>query len=117
MTEYSHVKGKGYVIAHPNSARFHAILKELGELHDKKQADYGRGDDPFANVRATEEWGQPAWVGAMIRLHDKVRRLQKVAQGGKLANESAWDSFLDIAVYSVIAAVLYEEDIVKKGAV
>src|SRR5207245_10917894 len=44
---------------HPNSARFHQILKELGELHDKKQADYGRGDDPFANVRASTEWGVP----------------------------------------------------------
>src|SRR5690242_20476207 len=43
---------------HPNSQRFHDILAELGELHDRKQADYGRGDDPFANVRASEEIGR-----------------------------------------------------------
>ena len=47
-------------------ARFHALLAEIAELHDKKQQDYGRTADPFANVRATEEWGMPGWVGAMI---------------------------------------------------
>jgi len=95
---------------HPNSARFHQILKELGELHDKKQADYGRGDDPFANVRASTEWGVPAWVGAMIRLNDKVRRLQSLVLKGKLANESAEDSLRDIAIYSIIALVLREQE-------
>ena len=35
--------------------RFHEILAELGALHDKKAADYGRDDDPLANVRAASE--------------------------------------------------------------
>lgn len=91
------------------SARFHEILKELGELHDKKQADYGRDNDPFANVRASEEWGVPAWIGAMVRLTDKVRRLQRFAQRGSLMNEGAEDSLRDIAVYAIIALVLLEE--------
>lgn len=95
---------------HPNSRRFHEILKEHGELHDRKQADYGRGDDPFANVRASTEWGIPGWVGAMVRLNDKVRRLQSLARKGKLENESAIDSFRDIAVYATIAQVLFEEE-------
>ena len=91
------------------TARFHEILKELGELQDKKQADYGRDNDPFANVRASEEWGVPAWIGAMIRLTDKVRRLQRFAQRGSLMNEGAEDSLRDIAVYAIIALVLLEE--------
>lgn len=99
---------------HPGSERFHAILRELGETHDRKQADYGRDDDPFANVRATEEWGQPAWVGAMIRATDKVRRLQAYARKGTLANEGARDSFIDLAVYAVIGLVLWEQDQAKK---
>ena len=94
---------------HPNSARFHQLLEAIGALHDKKQQDYGRGDDPFANVRASEEWGIPGWVGAMVRLNDKVRRLQKAASGGTLANEGVKDSLMDIAVYSLIAYVLYEQ--------
>ena len=91
------------------SARFHEILKELGDLHDKKQADYGRDNDSFANVRSSEEWGVPAWVGAMVRATDKVRRLQRFAQRGSLMNEGADDSLRDIAVYAIIALVLLEE--------
>ena len=98
---------------HPSSQRFHAILTELGDLHDAKQRDYGRGNDPFYNVRTTEEWGQPGWVGALIRGTDKLRRLQKVATGGTLTNESAIDSFKDLAVYAIIGLVLYEESILK----
>lgn len=94
---------------HPASARLHALLAELGALHDRKQQDYGRDVDPFANVRASEEWGIPGWVGAMIRLNDKVRRLQSFAVKGSLANEGAFDSLKDIAVYALIAYVLLEQ--------
>jgi hypothetical protein len=103
------MKDGNFIERHPLSQRFHDLLVEMGELHDKKQSDYGRANDPFANVRSTEEWGQPAWVGAMIRATDKLRRLQKVAQGGTLANEGVYDSLLDLAVYALIAYVLYEE--------
>ncbi len=37
---------------HPLSERFHTTVAELAHLHDRKQADYGRDSDPFANVRA-----------------------------------------------------------------
>lgn len=94
---------------HPNSARFHELLTEAGDMHDRKQLDYGKGDDPFANVRATEEWGVDAWIGAMVRLSDKVKRLQSLSRKGYLANEAAKDSFIDIAVYALIAYVLFEQ--------
>lgn len=106
-----HKKGTWELNAqHPLSERFHAILAEIGALHNKKQADYGRDADPFANVRGSEEWGVKPWVGAMVRLNDKVKRLQKAAQGGTLANEGVIDSLNDIAVYAVIARCLYEEE-------
>ena len=89
--------------------RFHELLKQIGELHDKKQRDYGADEDPFANVRASERWGIEPWVGALVRLNDKVHRLQQFAKKGELANESAEDSMLDIAVYSLIALILYRE--------
>lgn len=90
--------------------RFHAILEQLGSLHDRKQEDYGAEGDPFANIRASEKWGIPSWVGALVRLNDKVHRLQQFAIKGSLANESAEDSMLDIAVYAVIALLLYREE-------
>lgn len=89
--------------------RFWAVLKRLGDLHDLKQEDYGSEHDPFANVRASELFGIPAWVGGLVRANDKMHRLQQFAQRGALANESAEDSLLDLAVYAVIAYILYEE--------
>lgn len=90
--------------------RFHALLKRLGELHDSKQADYGRASDPFANVRGSVEWGIKPWIGAMVRANDKIKRLQKYAVSGSLSNESAEDSFMDLAIYSLIAMLLHAED-------
>lgn len=97
-------------VPHSGSIRFHELLDELGELHDKKQADYGQDDDPFASVRASAQWNVPAWIGALIRLNDKVVRLQSFAQKGNLVNESAEDSLKDIAVYALIALILMEEE-------
>lgn len=106
----------GNTTRHPNSQRFHEILKLLGDLHDRKQQDYGRGDDPFANVRGAEEWDVEGWVGAMIRANDKIRRLQQYARTGSLANEGVEDAFMDLAVYAVIAMVLWEQAQVSSGS-
>ena len=89
--------------------RFHAILQQMGELHDKKQADYGVEGDPFANVRASKEWGVEPWLGALIRLNDKVTRLKTFVRTRKLANEGVEDSLLDIAVYAIISLILLRE--------
>lgn len=90
--------------------RFHALLKQIGELHDAKQADYGRDADPFANVRASEEWGVAGWIGALVRATDKVRRLQTYATKGTLKNEGVEDSLMDLAVYALIALILFREE-------
>lgn len=90
--------------------RFHNLLQTIGRLHDRKQMDYGSKTDPFANVRASIEWGMRPWVGCLLRLGDKYRRLQRYAERGTLANEGAEDSMLDIAVYALIALVLYKEE-------
>ena len=90
--------------------RFHDLLVEIGELHDKKQKDYGRTNDAFANIKASEDFGVSPWIGALVRANDKMRRLQAFALKGELENESAEDSMLDMAVYSLIALILYREE-------
>ena len=95
---------------HRLSVRFHQLLKTMGGLHDLKQLDYGAADDPFANVRSSQDFGIRPWVGALVRGNDKMKRLQKKAREGSLANEPAIDSFLDLAVYAIIALVLFEEE-------
>lgn len=101
----------------PLRSRFQELLAEIDALHTKKQADYGADNDPFANVRASTEWGVPAWVGALIRATDKVRRLQTYAKRGTLANEGVEDSFKDLAVYALIGLVLWEEENHKSACV
>ena len=98
---------------------FTDILAEVQAMHDKKSKDYGRAVDPYANVRASDAFGIPGWVGALIRQNDKMRRLQKFAQDGYLANESVEDSLLDNIVYGIIALALYREerDATKKGQI
>lgn len=89
--------------------RFHEIVDGLKALHDRKEADYGRQGDPLANIRASSDWGFEPWIGCMMRATDKLRRLQKFAREGKLANESVIDSFRDMAVYCILGEILYRE--------
>lgn len=90
--------------------RFFAIIDEIKETHIRKSADYGTNEDFLANVRASEAWGIPAWVGTMIRAGDKIIRLQSLLVKGKLENESARDSLIDLASYAIIALILMEEE-------
>lgn len=89
-------------------SRFKEILQEIESMHDKKASDYG--DTEFANIRASADFGVTPWVGAMIRLNDKVKRIQQYLTKGKLNYESARDSLVDISVYAIIATILYEEE-------
>ena len=93
----------------PGSPEFKDAIWEILELHARKQADYGSGADPFANIRASEDFGVPAWKGSLIRMNDKVTRLKTFSEKGVLANESVEDSMADIAVYAIIALCLYRE--------
>lgn len=89
---------------------FHRVLIEMVVLHDRKSEDYGADEDPLANIRSSEQAGVPAWLGALIRLNDKVHRLFRFAKKGRLANEGARDSMIDIAVYGAIMVQLHDEN-------
>lgn len=91
--------------------RFAKVLLEMAAMSAKKGADYAPSEygDPYANVRASEEWGVPGWVGAQIRKGDKTKRLKTFARRGDLQNESAEDALVDDLVYGVIALILYRE--------
>jgi len=88
---------------------FSEVLAEMQAMHDRKSQDYGVQADPFANVRASEDFGIPGWLGTVVRLNDKITRIKSFAKNGSLANESLRDSLIDIAVYAAIAVALYDE--------
>jgi hypothetical protein len=98
------------LIALSSSKRFNTILDEMRALHDRKAKDYGSNEDPLYNLRATVALGIKPWVGCLIRMNDKMYRLQRFAKRGSLANESAIDSLNDIAVYAILARILMEEE-------
>ncbi len=95
------------MVSHRNSKDFLWILHELAELHSKKSNDYGTHEDSFANVRASEKFGVPAWIGTMIRGNDKVQRIASFAIKGELKNESVEDSLIDLAAYAILSLVLF----------
>jgi hypothetical protein len=89
--------------------RFRAVLSEMLKLHISKSNDYRDDDDPYANYRAAEQIGVPAWQSCFARALEKVQRIANAAKGKKLNHESAENSFLDLANHVVIAYVLYSE--------
>lgn len=89
--------------------RFLALLDQLREMHLSKSSDYGTTEDIFSNFRGSASLNVSPWVGAMIRAKDKVRRIESFIKNGNLKNEPLKDSFLDLASYALIAAVLFEE--------
>jgi len=90
--------------------RFYEILEELKQLHSDKNHDYA-GDDPLSNLKQCETMGMPAWVGVIVRLTDKMDRLKTYARKRdfKIKNEGLADTFKDMAIYSILGIILYEE--------
>jgi hypothetical protein len=95
---------------HPSSRRFLQLLAEMEKLHRSKSADYGSESDPLANVRQGAEFVciEP-WRGAMVRIADKVQRLRTYCRTGRLVHEGVRDTLLDLAAYSLLAIVLFDE--------
>src|SRR5574341_488958 len=89
---------------------FHRTIAEVLRTHDRKNQDYGTDADPFANVRQSEQFGVPAWLGAIIRLNDKITRIKAYTRNGNLANEGLRDSLIDIVVYGAIAVTLFDQE-------
>ena len=97
------------------SKRFYEIIDVIKELHDKKQHDYADTDDIFANFRLSELAGTPAWQGSVIRMGDKYARICNFIKKGefKFKEENIKDTLMDMAIYSLITMILYEEEVEK----
>jgi len=95
---------------HPSSTAFVALLQEMQRLHESKSADYGSEDDPLANVRSGADFVNiEPWRGCMVRIADKVQRLRTYCRTGRLVHEGVRDTLLDLAAYSLLAIVLFDE--------
>lgn len=78
------------------------ICKELNEIYDKKNHDYG---DSFH--KTYEQWGVAA-IG--IRLSDKLNRFVNLAKGAErqVDDESMIDTLNDLANYAMMSRMEIE---------
>lgn len=90
--------------------RFRELLDGMWALHCLKRKDYGSGDDPLANLRASAEIGIPAWKGGWLRAKDKVKRLDQYCVKGSLACEGVEDTLKDLAAYCLLVLTLWREE-------
>ena len=94
------------------SKRFYELLNTIKNLHDAKKHDYGAKEDIFANFRLSALTGISPWKGSVVRMGDKYSRICSFIKNGdfKFKEENIKDTLLDMAIYSLITIVLYEQE-------
>ena len=97
-------------VQRPGSLPFLELLEELRALHLSKSQDYGSESDPLANIRSGADFVNiEPWRGCLVRVADKVQRLRTYCRTGRLVHEGVRDTLLDLAAYSLLAIVLFDE--------
>jgi len=78
--------------------QFSDILKEMQELYEKKNHDYGNS---FSET--IQEFG---FSPAIARINDKLKRVKQMVKGEQmLVNESMRDNLIDIANYCILTII------------
>lgn len=88
---------------------FEAVLYDIITTNRKKRKDYAGDGDPFQNFKdSAYQINSTAGMAAEHLIAVKQSRLRTVLTPGReVQNESAADTILDRAVYSIIALALY----------
>jgi hypothetical protein len=89
-----------------DSQRFFDLCDGLKAMHSRKAADYGNGKDPLGNFEQARDWGITPFLGVMVRIGDKIARLQSFVKKGALKNESVHDTLRDLAAYALLADII-----------
>lgn len=92
-----------------NSKLFSVIVDEMKVLHSRKNHDYA-GENYLSDLTASNRMGVEAWVNVSLRLQQKMSRLENFVKRRKLEvkDEGIEDTLKDLAVYSVLALILYK---------
>lgn len=83
-----------------NTAKFDYILKKMHDTYEAKNADYG---DSFH--KSVEKYGL---IAALTRMSDKFGRCETLILNGqknKVADESLYDTLIDLASYAIMTAM------------
>lgn len=82
-----------------NVVAFQKIAKDIGNLYERKNADYGNS--------FSETYKDFGIVSALTRMSDKWNRIKQLALSGeqKIKAESLRDSLLDLASYCIMTSM------------
>ena len=98
---------------------FHAILRELGDLHDLKNKDYANPEDgdPLFNLREVSRFGMPSSTGIWVRCTDKWCRFSNWYKKGiyAVASEKVEDTVKDLIVYLCLWLMEYRAEKMKQA--
>ena len=98
--------------------QFYTILKELADLHSKKNYQYSTDKDPLSNFRSAGKMVEKLFkpninvplataLVYMSKQYDGV--LNIVGEGKTDTVESVRDKLMDISVYAILCIILNEE--------
>jgi hypothetical protein len=93
--------------------KFYELLDTMAGIHSRKNHDYaGATGDPLRNFKASVGIGIEPWRGALLRLQDKMMRVENFAKYGilKVTDECVEDTLVDLANYALLTLILYQEN-------
>lgn len=86
------------------------ILDNMQKVYEAKDNDYSSNGLPMGNLRKCEDAGIEAWRGCLVRMGDKISRLENFINSHEyMVDEKAEDTILDLANYSILMSCLLKE--------
>ena len=89
----------------------HNILDNMQAVYEAKDSDYSATGQPMGNLRKCEDAGIEAWRGCLVRIGDKMSRLENFLKDKAfiVISEKAEDTVIDLANYAILMSCLLEE--------
>ena len=87
------------------------ILDKMQAVYEAKDSDYSATGLPMGNLRKCEDAGIEAWRGCLVRIGDKMSRLENFLKEKEylVISEKAEDTVIDLANYAILMACLIQE--------
>jgi hypothetical protein len=87
------------------------ILDNMQSVYEAKDSDYSATGLPMGNLRKCEDAGIEAWRGCLVRIGDKMSRLENFLKEKEylVISEKAEDTVVDLANYAILMSCLIEE--------
>lgn len=87
------------------------ILDNMQKVYEAKDNDYSATGLPMGNLRKCEDADIDAWRGCLVRIGDKMSRLENFLKEKQylVISEKAEDTVIDLANYAILMSCLIEE--------